>query len=51
LPFSIPHAFTLEQVRGMKNVKEPIDFISALIKLQEECGVVGLKMSGLWYYA
>lgn len=30
---------------GMKETKEPMDFITALVKLQEECGVADLKMS------
>lgn len=35
----------MAQVMGMKNAKEPMDFITMLIKLQEECGVSNLKMS------
>lgn len=35
----------MAQVLGMKNAKEPMDFITALVKLQEECGVADLKMS------
>lgn len=30
---------------GMKEAKEPKDFIAALVKLHEECGVADLKMS------
>jgi len=30
---------------GMKNAKEPMDFITMLVKLQEDCGVADLKMS------
>ena len=30
---------------GMENAKEPMDFIKALVKLQEDCGVADLKMS------
>lgn len=30
---------------GMKNATEPMDFIAALTKLQEDCGVADLKMS------
>jgi alcohol dehydrogenase len=32
-------------VLGMEDAKDPMDFIAALIKLQENCGVAGLKMS------
>lgn len=35
----------MAQVMGMNNAKEPMDFITMLIKLQEECGVSNLKMS------
>lgn len=35
----------MAQVLGMKDAKEPMDFITALVKLQEECGVADLKMS------
>lgn len=35
----------MAQALGMKDAKEPMDFILALIKLQEECGVAELKMS------
>ena len=30
---------------GMKEAAKPEDFITALVKLQEDCGVAGLKMS------
>lgn len=30
---------------GMEDAKEPMDFIKALVKLQEDCGVANLKMS------
>lgn len=30
---------------GMKDATKPGDFITALVKLQEDCGVAGLKMS------
>lgn len=30
---------------GMKDAKEPMDFIKMLVKLQEDCGVAELKMS------
>lgn len=35
----------MAQALGMKDAKEPMDFITALMKLQEECGVSNLKMS------
>lgn len=35
----------MAQALGMKEAKEPMDFITALVKLQEECGVADLKMS------
>lgn len=35
----------MAQALGMRNAKEPMDFILALAKLQEECGVSELKMS------
>lgn len=35
----------MAQSLGMKDAKEPLDFITALVKLQEECGVSDLKMS------
>ena len=35
----------MAQVLGMKDAAEPMDFIIALVKLQEECGVADLKMS------
>lgn len=33
------------QALGMEDASEPIDFITALAKLQEDCGVADLKMS------
>ena len=30
---------------GMEDAKEPMDFVKALVKLQEDCGVADLKMS------
>ncbi len=30
---------------GKKDAKEPMDFVSALVQLQKDCGVYGLKMS------
>ena len=35
----------MAKVMGMKNATEPMDFIAALTKLQEDCGVADLKMS------
>lgn len=35
----------MAQALGMKDAKEPMDFITALVKLQEDCGVADLKMS------
>lgn len=35
----------MAQSMGMVDAKMPMDFISALVKLQEECGVANLKMS------
>lgn len=35
----------MAQALGMKDAKEPMDFITALAKLQKECGVADLKMS------
>lgn len=35
----------MAQALGMRNAKEPMDFILALEELQEECGVSELKMS------
>lgn len=35
----------MAQALGMKDAKEPMDFITALVKLQEECGVADLRMS------
>lgn len=35
----------MAKAMGMKDAKEPMDFIKALVKLQEACGVDNLKMS------
>lgn len=35
----------MAKAMGIKDAKEPKDFITALIKLQEDCGVADLKMS------
>ncbi len=35
----------LARVMGLKDADKPADFISALVKLQEDCGVADLKMS------
>ena len=35
----------MAQALGMKDAKAPEDFITALKKLQEDCGVSDLKMS------
>ena len=35
----------MAQALGMQNAKKPMDFVAALAKLQEECGVANLKMS------
>ncbi|MDL2264178.1 iron-containing alcohol dehydrogenase [Synergistaceae bacterium OttesenSCG-928-I11] len=35
----------MARAMGMDNAKEPKDFITALVKLQEDCGVADLKMS------
>ena len=35
----------MAQVMGYPNAKKPMDFIEALTKLQEQCGVSNLKMS------
>lgn len=35
----------MAQAMGMKNAAKPEDFITALVKLQEDCGVADLKMS------
>lgn len=35
----------MAQVMGMPEATEPMDFITMLVKLQEECGVAGLRMS------
>lgn len=35
----------IAKAMGMENAKEPMDFITMLVKLQEDCGVADLKMS------
>ena len=35
----------MAKAMGMENAKEPMDFITMLVKLQEDCGVADLKMS------
>lgn len=35
----------MAKVMGMEDAEEPMDFIKALVKLQEDCGVANLKMS------
>lgn len=35
----------MARAMGMKNADKPEDFITALVKLQEDCGVADLKMS------
>ena len=35
----------MAKAMGMKDAKEPMDFIDMLVKLQEDCGVADLKMS------
>jgi alcohol dehydrogenase len=35
----------MARVTGYPESNDPQDFVSALVKLQEECGVAGLKMS------
>lgn len=35
----------MAQALGMPEAKEPMDFITALVRLQEDCGVADLKMS------
>lgn len=35
----------MAKVMGMENADKPEDFITALVKLQEDCGVADLKMS------
>lgn len=35
----------MAQAMGMEDAREPMDFITALVKLQEACGVASLKMS------
>ena len=36
---------TMAQTMGIADANEPMDFIKALTKLQQDCGVAGLKMS------
>ena len=35
----------MAQVMGMEEAREPMDFITALVKLQKDCGVADLKLS------
>lgn len=35
----------LKKAMGISNADKPKDFVTALVKLQEECGVAGLRMS------
>ena len=35
----------MAQAMGVENASQPMDFITALVKLQEDCGVADLKMS------
>ncbi|WP_321422112.1 iron-containing alcohol dehydrogenase [uncultured Methanobacterium sp.] len=35
----------MAQAMGMEDAKDPMDFITTLVKLQEDCGVADLKMS------
>ena len=35
----------MAQALGMKDAKDPMDFVTALVNLQKECGVDNLKMS------
>ncbi|MCE7699625.1 MAG: iron-containing alcohol dehydrogenase, partial [Methanobacterium paludis] len=35
----------MAKAMGMEDAKEPMDFITMLVKLQEDCGVADLKMS------
>lgn len=35
----------MAQAMGIKNADKPEDFITALVKLQEDCGVADLRMS------
>ncbi|EHI97596.1 Alcohol dehydrogenase [Clostridium sp. DL-VIII] len=35
----------MAKTMGMENAKDPMNFITMLVKLQEECGVADLKMS------
>lgn len=35
----------MARAMGIKNADKPMDFITALVKLQEDCGVADLKMS------
>jgi len=36
---------TMAKAMGLENAKKPLDFITTLTKLQEDCGVADLKMS------
>ncbi len=35
----------MAKVMGIENANKPEDFITALVKLQEDCGVADIKMS------
>jgi alcohol dehydrogenase len=35
----------MAQAMGMEKAKKPLDFITMLVKLQQDCGVASLKMS------
>ena len=35
----------MAQALGKKDAKDPMDFVTALVELQEACGVADLKMS------
>lgn len=39
----------MARAMGLENAAKPEDFITALMKLQEECGVSGLKMSSFGF--
>lgn len=36
----------LKKAMGISNADKPEDFVTALVKLQEACGVAGLRISG-----
>jgi len=41
----------MAQAMGMEGAKDPKDFLTALVRLQEECGVADLKMSDYGIHA